>query len=529
MKIHQNSVFKILSKSPDLKGPFWAAVLISLAYLFGNIVLFESMYALVKSAANPFFAVLIVVTTVLGQVLAISLIYKLLKEALFISDYKTTLIRPQSEASGEDNDMFWPRLGVQYKKLASFELYYNLYKLKMSGKSIDRSLLNGHLKVYEDKVSRRSAIAQHIANSLIGLGLFGTFLGLIVTLKEVAGLIGVFAVDGNVDSGSLMGQFFQNMSGPLAGMGEAFVASLLGLGGSMINGLQMIYVKKLQHSVQNLIEHEYFDYAEKIGVSIDMLEEVNNNFDGSTLKHQLGEISGLRSDVKKQTDAILISASKMRLASDAMIKTLEVLDRIANQEGGRPNLNRLTAVVEQKLDVMVEKLSNAQQVHGQILLSMDESGNSLKDISQKTTQLLSQANNGYAKLTSFYQHVVDADARSESMGQESVQTLKELIHANLAYISSILSECVRVAREHSNSLGDINSQAKHANLQLVDIEETVKKMFESIQPQVVEMIARLEKSEQNMNAISKYDWAHLHNKFEELQVAIKADRSLESN
>ncbi|WP_310643431.1 MotA/TolQ/ExbB proton channel family protein [Limnohabitans sp.] len=386
--------------------------------------------------------------------------------------------------------------------------------------------MRSQLQAFEDAIQRRITFPQYIANTLIGLGLFGTFLGLIVTLKEVAGLIGVFAISGNLDSADMMGQFFQKMSGPLAGMGEAFVASLLGLGGSIVNNLQLLSLKKLQATVVNATEASYFDVAEIIyGPPTTDAEGKQVALDVRLAQLQLEEIAGLRMDISKQTDAILIAAAKMRLASESMGKTMEMLERVATQEDMRPNFDRLAIVMEQRLNTIVGKLDDSQMVHYSLLNVAKDYSERFGQISQNTDQIIHHITSQLAELSALRRDISEADALGRGHQQQTIDSLKEAIHRDMGLLAAAMAENVRILREQNQTLIDINSQSMQANLQLKAMEAGTRRAIEHVQPQIVEMIARLEKTEQTHEYVAKYDWGQLHTKVDKLQASLNSGKA----
>ena len=101
---------------------------------------------------------------------------------------------------------------------------------------------------FED--SRESV--RYITNTLIFLGLLGTFWGLILTVGGFAELIGNL----NFSDESVLVSMQAGLSRPLAGMATAFTSSLLGLGGSLTVGFLGLQVQ----TAQNMIYHELEDY-----------------------------------------------------------------------------------------------------------------------------------------------------------------------------------------------------------------------------------------------------------------------------
>jgi hypothetical protein len=84
-----------------------------------------------------------------------------------------------------------------------------------------------------------------LGGALIGLGLVGTFIGLLGTLDELGNLFS--ALMGNSSAGATQADMFKDMlqklQAPMRGMGTAFVASLYGLMGSLLLGMVVMSPK----------------------------------------------------------------------------------------------------------------------------------------------------------------------------------------------------------------------------------------------------------------------------------------------
>lgn len=514
----------------SLRNSLLTCIGVTIVYVLGNIWLFDSIVRLVKSAANPIFAILIIVTTVLGQGLTLFHAFKLLREAGLVQRIKNAITLRQDDSQERQEAEVAEVLGHHSQGLASWHLFRNFQAGRSRAQGYDQPSLRTQLQAFEDAVSRRIIFPQYLANTLIGLGLFGTFLGLIVTLKEVAGLIGVFAVSGNMDSSDMMGQFFQKLSGPLAGMGEAFVASLLGLGGSIINNLQLLSLKKLQAGVLNATETSYFDIAETIyGPPTSDASGNQVALDVRLAQLQLEEISALRNDISKQTDAILIASSKMRLASESMGKTMEMLERLATQEDIRPNFERLAITMEQRLSSIVGKLDDTQMVQYSLLNVAKEYNERFGQQGQQTEQIIHHITAQLTELSALRRDVSEANTLGRSHHQQTIESLKEAIHRDMGLLAAAVAENVRISREQNQTLADLNGNSMHANLQLKAMEAGTRRAIEHVQPQIVEMIARLERTEQTHEYVAKYDWAHLHNKVDKIQASLNGANAPHKN
>ncbi|WP_310626344.1 centriolin protein, partial [Limnohabitans sp.] len=362
------SLFAASGRLNRLRNPLVACLGISVLYVIANIFFMGDVIHLIRGAANPFFASLIVVTTVITQVLTIYHAIKLSGETDLVLRIKEAMRGAAQDVQEKQHAVLAQILGTtkNAKSFAAWTLFSSLDSQRSAAQGYDLETLRTHLTAFEDQVARRASFPMHLSNTLIGLGLFGTFLGLIVTLKEVAGLIGLFAAAGNVDSADMMGQFFQKMSGPLAGMGEAFVASLLGLGGSIVTGMQLLSLKKIQSVTNYAAELSYFEVTETIyGPTTTGNDGKGVALDVRLAQLQLEEISALRHDITKQTDAILMASSKMRQASEAMNQVMNSLEKIATQDNIRPNIDQMTVLLDQRLETIVRKLDDTQNVqHG---------------------------------------------------------------------------------------------------------------------------------------------------------------------
>lgn len=183
------------------------------------------------SIANIWLNGIIIGTTLFGIGLCFVLMFGLLPEYKWLHGYIT---------------------GRRGLKLPPVLLRPVAQMLSSRPKRISASTLNGFMEMillrFED--SRESV--RYITNTLIFLGLLGTFWGLILTVGGFADLIGNL----NFSDETVLQSMQAGLSRPLAGMATAFTSSLLGLGGSLTVGFLGLQVQ----TAQNTIYHELEDY-----------------------------------------------------------------------------------------------------------------------------------------------------------------------------------------------------------------------------------------------------------------------------
>ena len=88
---------------------------------------------------------------------------------------------------------------------------------------------------------------RYVTNTLIFLGLLGTFWGLIVTVGGFAQIL----INIDFSSSSVLQEMQLGMAGPLSGMATAFTSSLLGLAGSLIVGFLGLQLQFAQTTMFN--------------------------------------------------------------------------------------------------------------------------------------------------------------------------------------------------------------------------------------------------------------------------------------
>lgn len=91
---------------------------------------------------------------------------------------------------------------------------------------------------------------RYITNTLIFLGLLGTFWGLIMTVGGFADLIGGL----NFADDAVLTTMQAGLSKPLAGMATAFTSSLMGLAGSLVIGFLGLQVQLAQNAIFRELE-----------------------------------------------------------------------------------------------------------------------------------------------------------------------------------------------------------------------------------------------------------------------------------
>lgn len=198
--------------------------------LFCCVLLFFPQFIKI-AITNIYLNGIIIGTTLFGIGLCFVEMFKLLPEYKWLSGY----------LRGNRTNKLPPRL------LRSVALVLRARPTKISASSL-QGMLDMILVRFED--SRESV--RYITNTLIFLGLLGTFLGLIMTVGGFSELISNL----NFEDENVMQVMQQGLTKPLSGMATAFTSSLMGLAGS----LSVSFLSLQVQLAQNTIFHELEDY-----------------------------------------------------------------------------------------------------------------------------------------------------------------------------------------------------------------------------------------------------------------------------
>ena len=145
------------------------------------------------------------------------------------------------------------------------------YVLRMLAASGGRAIshqeqiaIEHELEKASSRLSARMALPQFLSGLLVGMGLLGTFIGLLATLNDIAALISSFAdIDmAKANPLDVFRNMIERMKAPMQSMGIAFSASLFGLLGSIILGLMMVGIRRCMGDILSLLGSEVAQHIE---------------------------------------------------------------------------------------------------------------------------------------------------------------------------------------------------------------------------------------------------------------------------
>ncbi len=182
-------------------------------------------------------------------------------------------------------------------------------------------------------------ITRYIVNTLIFLGLLGTFWGLATTVPAVVDTIRNLNPDSGEGGVAVFGRLIGGLEEQLAGMGTAFASSLLGLAGSLVVGLLELFAGHGQNRFYREME-DWLSSITRVGLVGDGEETIDQYSLAAVLDHMNYQMETLQDMFQK--------AEAGRLAADARLTVLsEAITAMANRiESGGDTSDALKRVAE---------------------------------------------------------------------------------------------------------------------------------------------------------------------------------------
>lgn len=343
-----------------------------------------------------------------------------------------------------------------------------------AGQEIRTSILSK----LRDSFAHRVSGADYLSGLLVGLGLLGTFIGLILTMGSIRATMAVVTSDSSDLSALLSG-----IAAPLGGMSAAFSASLLGLLGSLVMGL-------LAHLLSSIVDNLYFAVEDWAKVHAD--DPVTQGISGNNVvtAESAGGAMGVASTVlQSQThgpailDVLhkLLSHQKAHEANqiqqlDGMAKLASLLDKLIVQQDQGLEYQSKTMLSQQALE-------HTQQ---SFIASIDNQQATLRSIHYE----MENANNALNAIDTHTVHMTETQARTNDVLGEvrhsTDQTRTALINA-IGAMNTDRLQIVGTFNEVSETLANLQSDVQGVRQQLLTI-ESVSRMKVSDSDAVVKVI-----------------------------------------
>ncbi len=378
-------------------------IAVSLPFIFlltGSAIFYQAIRSTIHSNPHPQINYTIFCIILFGGSLILLSVHKLVHEAKTIVEY--------SKARKANTDL------ATLQEMANSYTGDISYVLQMvtasGGRSIshqEQAAIEHELNNARGRLNRRNALPQYLTGLLVGMGLLGTFIGLLSTLTDISTLISSFA-DLDMSTASPLLVFrtmIERMKAPMQSMSIAFSASMFGLLGSIILGLMMLGIRRLQGDISSLLGSEVARHIETALAydSVISLNEVVHPGDESRvlirIEERLAEAARLQQralsseieDFQKQRADMLRTLTEQTEASNNFRSELQQLGR---QFGAVLNIMEKgnSEICNQISELTIHMAGDAKESH-KLLATQAEEQKRLRDTldSYKSEERLAEA------------------------------------------------------------------------------------------------------------------------------------------
>jgi len=194
-------------------------------------------------------------------------------------------------------------------------------------------------------------ITRYIGNTLIFLGLLGTFYGLATTVPALVETIRSLSPDEGQSGADVFANLQAGLESQLGGMGTAFSSSLLGLAGSLVVGLLELFVTQGQNRFYQELE-EWLSTITRLGVAASDGEDGESSGLGGYMEHLAEQIENMTVMYAQNSQG---AGGEIEAKLDRLANAIETLAVTNTQETGETALLQRVATGQERLIKRLEE------------------------------------------------------------------------------------------------------------------------------------------------------------------------------
>ena len=352
-----------------IKSYYWYVGVPIAAVILGTVAFFDLIVQTIQGNPHPQINYLIFVLIAAGCAMMWQQVVRMNKDARRIEAYYQAAVnKPSVEAL---------RAQLAGKPRDTDEVFNILTDLM--GKRVtplQHDALESELARYHAVQSRYLILPQFMSGMMVGLGLLGTFVGLLGALSEISKLIGAFSVVNSGDPAESIRLLVERLTSPMQAMGVAFSASLFGVLGSLVMGVLLVGVRNCTGELNSLLDSRVTYLTDFSNGGVDsgdakaLSDAVNTLVEQSPVWHAL--VSALDQSERRVRDliaAMVQVSSRLELNQAAQGVLVENLQsRLAREDASVQALLATQASLAQ----IATRWSDAAQVEKQIAALVHE-------------------------------------------------------------------------------------------------------------------------------------------------------------
>jgi hypothetical protein len=427
----------------------------------GTLFFYKAILSTVEGNPHPQINYMIFMLIVVGCVQMLMHVHRINKEGQLFDQYFNWVELGRSET---EIRLF---LDDKNKKQDVLELLRVIQAWR--GKaltSVQHSIVEAELERFAARQGRRLMLSNFMSGMMVGLGLLGTFIGLLGALAEIGKLIGSFNMgEGLVDPIAAISELVARLTAPMQAMGVAFSASLFGVLGSLIMGVLMVSVKGASSDLVSLVQSDtsfILDVNEPNADELDF-NPMNEALAGLAAQAPLLQGLGLALDQSERRVRELLSGLG-QLFSQIEINTksnLHLVDLVSQQSESQQ-------LMQKTLEALQANFGQLQDHQTVLADSARLTNDSIKIQQQTLTSLLHEQNQQMSLQLSSQQELWQKQAnqqeelalKQQEILQQTQQTLSNQVTERLRDIYELWQE----QAQQQDQIANLRQQKLNASL-----------------------------------------------------------------
>ncbi len=217
-----------------------------------TFVFLDAILGTVRGNPHPQINYIIFALIAVGCVQMLGHVRRINREGRLFARYYTMT---QSGIADEQIDLVLRDLSMKDDVTPLIQLVQGLRKSPLN--TVQHAAVESELERFAARQARRLMMAQFMGGMMVGMGLLGTFIGLLGALEEIGTLIGSFNLGaGMTDPVAAISELVARLTAPMKAMGVAFSASLFGVLGSLIMGVLMVGVRGASSDLVSFVQSD---------------------------------------------------------------------------------------------------------------------------------------------------------------------------------------------------------------------------------------------------------------------------------
>lgn len=218
----------------------------------GVVIFFDAIMGTVRGNPHPQINYIIFLLIALGSYQMLAHVWRINREGNLFRQYRRMA---QSGIPDEEVQTLLGDLSKKHDVVPLIQLIQGLRGTALN--PVQHAAVESELERFAARQARRLMMAQFMGGLMVGMGLLGTFIGLLGALAEIGKLIGSFNLGaGMTDPLATISELVARLTAPMQAMGVAFSASLFGVLGSLIMGVLMVGVKGASTDLVSFVQSD---------------------------------------------------------------------------------------------------------------------------------------------------------------------------------------------------------------------------------------------------------------------------------